>query len=127
MDVFLHKSLSEYLKNGSNVSYSHAFSIKDLNIGEEKSPVKCELLQSLGYFFIFLIIVGVLQNVYILVAFWLNKNLRSFYHMLIVSLMLVNFVGILIEYPIVIVNKLNCGYKINYFFSLKNANENFFV
>jgi hypothetical protein len=75
----------------------------------EKSPLKCVQLNVIAYVFVVLFVLGVIQNFYILIAFFLNKTLRSFYHSLIICLILVNFVGILSQYPVVIVSKLKCG------------------
>ncbi len=103
----LNKNVSKYLR----------MNLSDMAAGFKGNETKKSLvdlivetfgsLSIIGYVFLVLLFLGVLQNAYIFVAFYLNKQLRSFYHTLIMWLMLVNFFGILTQYPAVIAGKLS--------------------
>jgi hypothetical protein len=87
---------------------NQSFILEEPDMFDKKSPVECPILNSIAIVFLILFIVGFVQNVYILYAFYFNKKLRTFYHTLIIWLTIFNFTGLLICFPIVIVSKLKC-------------------
>ena len=85
-----------------------SFAFEEPNMYGKKSPVECPILNSIAAVFFILFILGLVQNFYILHAFYFNKKLRTLYHTLIIWLTVFNFAGLLICYPIVITSKLKC-------------------
>jgi hypothetical protein len=80
----------------------------ETNMFGKRSPVKCSILNLVAVIFLIFFIIGVVQNLYILIAFYCNKKLRSFYHKLIICITIINFAGLLTFYPIVIASKFKC-------------------
>jgi hypothetical protein len=72
------------------------------------SPIKCTKLIWTSYVFIILFLVSFGQNSFLLYKFYLNKKLRSSYHVLIIALISFNFIGSILIYPVVIVSCFKC-------------------
>ena len=72
------------------------------------SPIKCSKLLWTSYVFIALFLVSFSQNSFLLYKFYLNKKLRSSYHVLIISLIGFNFIGSILIYPVVIISCFKC-------------------
>ena len=87
---------------------NHSLMFEEPNMYGKKSPIEYPILNSFAVLFFILFIVGLVQNFYILHAFYFNKKLRTVYHTLIIWLTIFNFAGLLICYPIVITSKLKC-------------------
>lgn len=75
---------------------------------EKLSSIKCSKLIYTSYVFMVLFLVSFCQNSYLLYKFYINKKLRSSYHILIITLISFNFIGSILIYPVVIVSCFKC-------------------
>ena len=75
---------------------------------ESRSPIQCEKLNYLAYFFIILLIFSVFLNTFLLYIFYKCPKLHAPTNFYMITITLFNLIGTIIVFPFQIISNLNC-------------------
>ena len=90
-----------------NISYN--VPINSSNVTMETTPGDdCFRLKIIGFYLIFIFLVGIFCNLGLLDVFYRKKELRTPLHILVIAVTINNLFGCLFELPLVIISNFYC-------------------
>ena len=113
-EFYLHDKMTDsYQQESQNFAITPRYesSLELTFTFESDSPIECLKLKLVAFVFILVFISSAYLNSSILWVFLKTKKLNVSINLFLFFLILYNLIGTLLEFPLVITNHFNCGYR----------------